>query len=129
MPGTPLHIQFAATAQTAAPAVDTGPGGGFIPQDTESVLVTSSSSAKFIILSDKYLPGSSVKIWVAANGFKLGTVAASTDLINNVDTSGGTASAAIPANTMSILDKTTAHAWLLRSITNLGAVATAIVPS
>lgn len=127
--GIPAHLAFAATAQTAAPATDQGPGGGFIPEWAEFVTVTSSSSAKFIILSDKFTIGATVKLWVGANGFKLGTVAASTDLINNVDTSGGTASATIPTITMSILDKVAANTWTLRSITKLGAVATAIVPS
>lgn len=127
--GIPPHVAFAATAQTAAPATYTGPGGGFVPEWAEFVSVTSSSSAKFIILSDKYPVGACVKIWVGANGFKLGTVASSTDLINNVDTSGATASATIPTITMSILDKVAANTWTLRSITKLGAVATAIVPS
>ena len=129
MPGTPLHIQLPLTALTTIATADTGGGGGWVPSDCENVIVTSSSSAKFISLSDKAPVGQCVKIWVGANGFKLGTLLASVDLINNVDTSGGVASAAIPANTMSILDKVAAKTWLLRSITALGAVGTAIVPS
>lgn len=127
--GIPPHVAFAATATTAAATTYTGPGGSYIPDWAEFVTVTSSSSAKFIVLSEKYQVGASVKIWVGANGFKLGTVASSTDLINNVDTSGATASATIPTITMSILDKVAANTWTLRSITKLGAVATAIVPS
>lgn len=125
----PSHVAYSVTAQTAAATQDGGPGSGWVPADCEFVSVTSSSSAKFVILSDKFSVGAVVRLWVGANGFKLGTLAASTDLINNVDTSGGTASAAIPTITMSLLTKVAANTWTLQSITKLGAVATAIVPS
>ena len=66
---------------------------------------------------------------VGANGYKLGTPAGSTLTINNVDTSGGTASATIPANTTQLIMRTLTTGFLLSNYTNLGAVATAIVPS
>jgi hypothetical protein len=123
------HYAFAVTAQTAAATVDGGPGSGWVPFDAEFVQVTSSSSAKFVILSNLIPVGREFKMAVGANGYKLGTPAGSTLTINNVDTSGGTASAVIPANTTAMIVRTLSTGFILSNYTNLGAVATAIVPS
>lgn len=123
------HYPFQITAQTAAATGDQGVGGGWVPFDAEFVQVTSSSSAKFVILSDKIPLGRTFVMTIGANGYKLGTPAASSLTINNVDTSGGTASAAIPANTTAEITRTLSTGFILRNSTNLGAVATAIVPS
>lgn len=126
---TPDHIAFPVTAQTAAATANTGPGGGWVPEWADAVTITSSSSAKFVILSDKIPVGKVLIMVVGANGYKLGTPAGSSLTINNVDTSGGTASAAIPANTTQLIMRTLSTGFLLSNYTNLGAVATAIVPS
>lgn len=125
----PGHLPLALTATTAAVTSNTGAGGGWVPHDCEFAQVTSSSSAKFLILSDKFAIGSTVMLTVGANGYKLGTPAGSSLTINNVDTSGATASAVIPANTTQEIIRTLSTGFILRSNTNLGAVATAIVPS
>jgi hypothetical protein len=123
------HYPFAVTAQTAAATADTGPGSGWVSGDAEFVQITSSSSAKFVILSDKFPVGRFCYMNVGANGYKLGTPAGSSLTINNVDTSGATASATIPANTTAFIMRTLSTGFILSNYTNLGAVATAIVPS
>lgn len=125
----PGHVPYSVTATTAAATSNGGPGSGWIPHDSDFVVVTSSSSAKFAILSDKIGIGTTILLVNYANGFKLGTPAASSLTINNVDTSGGTASAAIPASTMQEITRTSATAFIMRSNTALGAVGTPIVPS
>lgn len=125
----PGHIALALTAQTAAATAFTGPGGGWIPESAEFCTITSSSSAKIMILSDKIEVGRTILITNSANGFKLGTPAGSSLLINNVDTSGATASAAIPASTTQEITRVSATLFIMRSNTVLGAVGTAIVPS
>lgn len=125
----PGHLAASYTAQTAAATANQGQGGGWVNHDTDFATVTSSSSGKFIILSDKFPLGATVILTVGSNGYKLGTPAASSLTINNVDTSGGTASAAIPANTTQEITRTLSTGFILRNSTNLGAVATAIVPS
>lgn len=123
------HQPFSVTATTAAATTSGGPGSGWVDADSESVQVTSSSSAKFVILSDKIPLLRPIYITVGANGYKLGTPAASSLTINNVDTSGAAASATIPANTTAVVVRTLATGFILSNYTNLGAVATAIVPS
>lgn len=126
---TPDHIALAVTAQTAAATSFGGPGSGWVADWADSVQITSSSSAKFVILSDKIPVGKTFIMIVGTNGYKLGTPAGSTLTINNVDTSGGTASATIPANTTQLIMRTLSTGFLLSNYTTLGAVATAIVPS
>jgi hypothetical protein len=126
---TPDHIAFPVTAQTAAATAFGGPAAGWVPEWADAVTVTSSSSAKFVILSDKFPVGKVIMVNIGANGYKLGTPAGSSLTINNVDTSGGTASAAIPANTTALIIRSLTTGFLLTNYTNLGAVATAIVPS
>lgn len=125
----PGHLAAVYTAQTAAATASQGPGGGWVNHDTEFATITSSSSAKIMILSDKFPLGATVILVVGANGFKLGTPTASSLTINNVDTSAATASAAIPANTTNEITRNLSTGFILRSNTVLGAVGTAIVPS
>jgi len=124
----PEHVALALTAQTAAATTDTGPGGGWIPGEVDFITVTSSASTKFMVLSNTAPLGK--RIWgnVGANGFKLQTLAGSTQTINNVDTSGA-AVAVIPANATFLLVKSLTTGWILSYYTNLGAVGTAIVPA
>ncbi len=129
---TPDHVALAVTAQTAAGTVYTtagANGSGVIPGFADAVTVTSSSSAKFVILGSDIPVGKIIMVNVGANGYKLGTPAGSSLTINNVDTSGGTASAVIPANTTALIIRSLSTGFLLTNYTNLGAVATAIVPS
>lgn len=125
----PDHAALPLTAQTAAATAFTGPAGGYVPGFADAVTITSSSSAKFIILGSDIPVGKTIIMNVGANGYKLGTPAGSSLTINNVDTSGGTASAAIPANTTQLIIRSLSTGFLLSNYTNLGAVATAIVPS
>lgn len=126
---TPDHIAFPVTAQTVAATVNTGPGGGFIPAFADAVTVTSSVGTKLVILDSAIPVGKIIMINVGANGYRLGTVAGSSLTINNVDTSGGTANATIPANTTALVIRSLSTGFLLTNYTNLGAVATAIVPA
>ena len=125
----PGHLGVALTAQTAAATASQGPGGGWVNHDVEFATVTASANTKILILSDKLPLGATVILVVGANGFKLGTPAGSSLTINNVDTSGATASAAIPANTTNEITRNLSTGFILRSNTVLGAVGTAIVPS
>lgn len=120
-------VPQAVTAQTAA--ATSKANGGWISHDMDSVQVTSSSSSKIVILSDKIPLLKPIFVTVGSNGYKLGTPAGSSLTINNVDTSGATASAAIPANTTALIVRTLSTGFILSNYTNLGAVATAIVPS
>jgi hypothetical protein len=129
MSSIPPHVALQLTATTAAATSYTGPGGGWVPDFAEFCQVTSSSSAKFLILSDKFAIGQTVLLTVGSNGYKLGTPAGSSLTINNVDTSGATASAVIPANTTQEITRTLSTGFIMRSNTALGAVGTAIVPS
>lgn len=123
------HYPFAVTAQTAAATLDGGPGSGWVPFDAEFVQVTSSVGTKIVILSDKTPVGRVLHLTVGANGYRLGTPAGSSLTINNVDTSGATANATIPANTTQMVIRTLSTGFILSNYTNLGAVATAIVPA
>lgn len=123
------HYPFAVTAQTAAATANTGPGSGWIPEEAEFVQVTSSVGTKIVILSNLIPVGRQLYITVGANGYRLGTPAGSSLTINNVDTSGATANATIPANTTALVIRTLSTGFILSNYTNLGAVATAIVPA
>ncbi len=106
----------------------TGSGTGTVPEDANFIVVTSSSSSNFVTLPAGYV-GMQVRGWSTANGFKFRTAASSSPTINNVDVSGGSAGAAIPATVWFLCEKVTATAWILRTRTNLGAEGTAIVPA
>lgn len=122
------HYPWVVVATAAAATLDTGPGGGFIAGDAESVTVTSASANNFVVLSSTAPRLRQIWLNVGANGFKLQTLAGSTQTINNVDTS-STAVAVIPANATCSLIKSLSTGWILTYYTNLGAVGTAIVPA
>lgn len=117
----PGHYQTLVTATAA------GTGTGLIPFDPVFVTVTSSGATQQVTLPASFV-GQTIQGWVAANGFRLQTIAGSGDTINNVNTSAG-ANATIPANVFWEARKVTATGWILQTRTNLGAVATAIVPA
>lgn len=125
----PDHVVLPLTAQTAAATAYGGPGSGWVPESADACFITSSSSAKFMILSDKIPQGKSIWLSVGSNGYKLGTPAGSSLTINNVDTSAATASAVIPANTSQLIYRSLTTGFIMTSYTALGAVGTAIVPS
>jgi hypothetical protein len=91
-------------------------------------LITSSNSAHIVVLPplDEIGPGEEIWLEVNANGFELCSGAVG-DKINNVAASVGVASAAIPATGLAICRSGTLG-WYLMYLTELGAVATAIVP-
>ncbi len=72
--------------------------------------------------------GQVVRGWSTANGFKLATTPGGTDTINNVACGAG-AGAAIPDTVYLECIQNLSTGWILMTQTNLGAVATAIVPS
>lgn len=113
----------------ALTATDDGLTTGAMTGATSHAVVTSAAATKAITLpaSSAALVGKQFTIWVGANGFELLTPASSNATINNVD-SDGTNQADIPANTLSRLTLVNTNTWLLESLTNLGALATAIVP-
>lgn len=124
----PDHVILPLTAQTAAATSYGGPGSGWIPASADAVAITSSASTKFMVVSNDAPQGKQVWGNVGANGFKLQTLAGSTQTINNVDCS-STAVAVIPANATFLLVKSLTTGWILSYYTNLGAVGTAIVPA
>lgn len=113
--------------QTLVTATADGSGTGLIPFDPVFVTVTSSAGTQQCVLPASFV-GQTIQGWVGANGFRLKTITGSGDTINNVNTSGG-ANATIPANVFWEARKVTATGWILQTRTNLGAVATAIVPA
>lgn len=118
----PGHYQVAATATVA------GDGTGLVNDDATFVTVTSAANTRFVTIPVGYV-GQQIRGWSTANGFKFRTIGASANTINNVDVSGGSAGAAIPATVFFLLEKVTATGWILRTRTNLGAEGTAIVPA
>ena len=113
--------------QTLVTSTTDGLTTALIPADANFVTVTSSVNTKFVTLPAGYV-GQVIRGWSTANGFKLATIPASNDTINNVD-SDQSAGAAIPATVYFEVIKVTATGWILQTRTNLGAVATAIVPA
>lgn len=113
-------------AQEAVTAVATT--GAAIPADAEFVTVTSANAAHIVYLPDidEVSEGKTIKIWVGANGFELSSGKVG-DTINGVAASVGVKSAAIPATGLAICTAVDGG-WLLVYLTELGAVATAIVP-
>ena len=126
----PEHVPYLATATAAATTVasEDQPGSGYIPSWVDFVVVTSASSANFIVLNSVAIQGKRIWGTVGANGFKLQTFTGSAQTINNVNTA-TTAVAVIPANATFLLVKSLTTGWILTYYTNLGAVGTAIVPA
>ncbi len=118
----PGHYQQLVTSTTD------GTGTGLVADDANFITVASSANTRFITLPLGYV-GQQVRGWSTANGFKIRTLSGSSGTINNVDVSGGSAGAAIPATVWVLCEKVTATAWILRTRTNLGAEGTAIVPA
>lgn len=116
-------------ASEALTATADGLTTGLMTGTASHAVVTSASATNAITLpaSAATLVGKQFTIWVGSNGFELLTPAASGATINNVD-SDGTNQADIAANTLSRLTLVTTNTWILESLTNLGAVATAIIP-
>lgn len=140
--GARVYINEGSVASSAFKAVKTSSPGneavtatadglttGIISETAQHVTVTSAAATNMVTLPSGAAAnvGKRLTIWVGANGFELITPAASNATINNVD-SDGTNQADIPANTLSELHLVAVNTWLLRSNTNLGAVATAIIP-
>lgn len=113
--------------QTPITATSDGTGTGLIPPDAMFITVTSSAGTQQVNLPAGFI-GLTLQGWVGANGFRLRTIAGSGDTINNVNTSAG-ANATIPTTVFWEARKVTSTGWILQTRTNLGAVATAIVPA
>ncbi len=103
--------------------------------DDEYVIVTSGNTAHLVVLPnlDDVSPGKLIILEAGATGFALATGVVG-DRINNVAASVGVASAAIPATGLAYCRAHTAAAgsargWSLQYFTELGALATAIVPA
>lgn len=122
---TPIKL----AASEALTATADGLTTGLMSGNASHAVVTSAAATNAITLpaSSAGLVGKQFTIWVGANGFELLTPAASGATINNVD-SDGTNQADIAANTLSRLTLVNTNTWILESLTNLGAVATAIIP-
>ena len=120
---------FNTTRKAAITANDDGLTTAIIPDSVDMVTVTSAGATKAVTLPSgaaAYV-GKKLGIYVGANGFELLTPASSNATINNVD-SDGTNQADIAANTYLEMHLVAVNTWLMRANTNLGAVATAIVP-
>lgn len=104
---------------------------GLITEVDQWINVTSASANNIITLPSlaNVSNGTVFRGYVGANGFKLGTPAASNEKINNVD-SDGTQLCAIPANSMWMAWKVDAtQGWIVLDETRLGARTAAIVPA
>jgi hypothetical protein len=120
-------------AQGAETAVATT--GVQIDDDADYVIITSANAAHIVVLPPcaNVSPGKVIKLESGANGFELSTGAVG-DLLNNVASSVGVKSAAIPATGLAVCtavsaaETGTVAGWLLQYYTELGALATAIVP-
>lgn len=100
---------------------------GIIPDYAEFVIVTSSSSSNKVTLPTPTPGRPELRIYNAANGFKLQTTAPATIAINGG--TGSTASSAIAANTMQKMNCVTATAWLGTSVSSVGATTAVAVAS
>lgn len=117
-------------AVATAIATSDGLTTGILTAAKQFVTVTSASANNIITLPSavSVLLGTVIEGVVGANGFKLQVAVAdaATVKLNNVTTS---VKAVIPANVYFKVHLTSATTWLLTTLTNLGAVGTAIVPS
>lgn len=97
----------------------------------EFVTVNSTNSAFKVTLpsATAAMVGKSIRGLGNATAYNLVTFAASTDLLNNVDSSGGTVKAIIPASVEFWARCVAVNKWVFMTWTALGAVATAIVPA
>ena len=130
--GTSSSSAFVSTKGSKNVAITANADGlttAIIPDYADFVTITSSGATQAVTLpsgASTYV-GKKLGIYVGANGLELLTPASSNATINNVD-SDGTNQADIPANTFLELQLVAVNTWLMRANTNLGAVATAIVP-
>lgn len=117
-------------AVKTATATSDGLTTGILSAVEQFVTVTSASANNIITLplAASLAVGTVIQGVVVANGFKLQVAVANaaTVKLNNVTTS---VKAVIPANVYFKVQLTSATTWLLTTLTNLGAVGTAIVPS
>lgn len=119
-----------APAPAAVTATADGLTTGLVSADSDWLDITSANANNIITLPalSEVSNGKVIRGWVGANGCEIRTPAASTEKINGVN-SDGTNEAAIPATTLIELTKVSdADGWVLTAATELGAVATAIVP-
>ena len=111
----------------ARTATSDGLSTGLITAGTRFVAVTSASATKVCVLPAGEV-GDVIEGYVGTNGFALETLAAGSDTINTVDSSGA-AQALIPTLHTFRVTKITSTGWILTVLTSLGAVGTAIVPA
>lgn len=115
---------------TTATASSDGLTTGLLAASEQFVTVTSASANNIITLpgATSVVLGTVIQGVVGANGFKLQVAVAdaATVKLNNVTTS---VKAVIPASVYFKVQLTSATTWILTTLTNLGAVGTAIVPS
>lgn len=113
-----------------ATATSDGLTTGLLTSANQFVTVTSASASNFITLPavSTVALGTVIEGVVGANGFKLRVAVAdaATIKLNNVTTS---VSAVIPANVSFKVQLISTTQWILTTVTALGAVGTAIVPS
>ena len=110
------------TAQIAVTATVDGLTTGVIPDTAENVLVTSSVNTKLVTLPTP-TPGARVRIYCAANGYKLQSSNLATVKINDV--ADGAKVLAVTATDELICDCVDATHWSIMKIDKLGAPATA----
>lgn len=123
--GSPASRAITAAATTGTPVLATD----------EYVIVTSGNSAHIVYLPavSEVSPGKKIILEAGATAFELSTGAVG-DLLNNVASSVGVKSAAIPATGLAVCtavsaaETGTVAGWQLQYYTELGALATAIVP-
>lgn len=125
---------FSEPAQSSVVPVATT--GVQLSASDEYVIVVSANVAHIVLLPAVALvsPGKRIRLEAGAVGFALSTGAVG-DLLNGLAASVGVKSAAIPATglalctAVSAAETGTVGGWLLQYTTELGAIATAIVPA
>lgn len=129
-----LDLLDSATSPELSAVTAVATTGVQLPDDADYVVVTSASADNIVVLPPRanVSAGKVIKLESGANGFELST-GTTGDTINNVAASVGVKEAAIPATGLAVVTAVTAPAnsaigWQLQYYTELGALATAIVP-
>lgn len=122
---TPQNLGQRQTLTSTADGLTTGQ----MQAMSQHAVVTSASATNWITLPqiNNDMIGKTFTLWVGANGFELVTKGGSSETINTVN-SDGTNQVDIPASTLTRCTAVDTATWVVESLTELGAVATALIP-
>ncbi len=118
---------FLQSSVEARTATADGLSTGLITAGTRHVQITSANSAHVVVLPAAQ-QGDVITMYVGSNGVRLETLASSNAKINDVDCDGAN-NATIPASRSIRVTLMETDNWILETFTDLGAVATLIIPA